>query len=102
MSGKKVMFAAKRPSQITPSDIDGWVEKKDGATTAATPPAPAAPPAPSPPDIKMKRLTIDVPISLHRKIKTTCALKNLHMADEIRDLLEQHFGGQGTGEGAAS
>jgi hypothetical protein len=93
MSGKKVTFAAKRPSQATPSNIDDWVEKRDAV------PTPLAPP---PPDIKMKRLTIDVPISLHRKIKTTCALKNLHMADEIRDLLEQHFGGQGAGEGAPS
>ncbi|HWB10558.1 MAG TPA: hypothetical protein VG826_15115 [Pirellulales bacterium] len=93
MSGKKVTFAAKRPSQSTPSNIDDWVEKRDATPTALVPP---------PPDIKMKRLTIDVPISLHRKIKTACALKNLHMADEIRDLLEEHFGGQGAVEGASS
>jgi hypothetical protein len=86
MTGKKVTFAAKRPSQAVPSNIDQWVEKRDGAPTAL-----ASPPS----DIKMKRLTIDVPVSLHRKIKSTCALKNLHMADEIRDLLEQHFGGEG-------
>ena len=89
MTGKKVTFAAKRPSQAVASNIDDWVENRD----AVPPPEP---------EIKMKRLTIDVPISLHRKIKTTCALKNLHMADESRDLLEQHFGGQGAGEGAAS
>ena len=93
MSGKKVMFAAKRPSQATPSNIDDWVEKRDEVVVA--------PPAPEP-KIKMKRFTIDVPISLHRKIKSSCALRNVHMADEIRDLLEERFGGQGAGEGASS
>lgn len=91
MSAKKVTFAAKRPSQAVATTIDDWVEKRDTST-----------PAELEPKIKMKRLTIDVPIRLHRKIKTTCALKNLHMADEIRDLLEEHFGGQNAGEGASS
>ena len=86
MSGKKVTFAAKRPSQAVPSNIDQWVEKRDGAPTALASP---------PPDIKMKRLTIDVSPSLHKRIKSQCALQNLVMADEIRDLLEQHFRGQG-------
>jgi len=90
MSAKKVTFAAKRPSAVTTSDIENWVEKRE------------VPMAAPPPEIKMKRLTIDVPVSLHRKIKSTCALRNLRMADEIRDLLEQHFGGAGAGEGAAS
>ena len=94
MSGKKITFAAKRPSQATPSNIDDWVGNRDAASTAVLPPPD--------PKIKMKRLTIDVPISLHRKIKSTCAMNNLHMADEIRDLLEERFGGQGAGEGASS
>ena len=91
MSGKKITFASKRPSQVTPSNIDEWVENREQATAV-----------PAAADIQMKRLTIDVPISLHRKIKSTCALRNLHMADEIRDLLERHFGGgQGAGQGAS-
>jgi hypothetical protein len=93
MSGKKVTFAAKRPSEVTESNIQKWVENRDTALT------PAAGPEPK---IKMKRFTIDVPISLHRKIKSSCALRNVHMADEIRDLLEERFGGQGAGEGASS
>lgn len=39
----------------------------------------------------MKRLTIDVPESLHAQIKSRCALKGVKMADEIRGLLETHF-----------
>lgn len=39
----------------------------------------------------MKRLTVDVPISLHTRIKSQCALRGVKMTDEIRDLLEKHF-----------
>ena len=40
---------------------------------------------------KMKRFTIDVPESLHRRIKIQCAEQGLKMADEIRMLLDKHF-----------
>ncbi len=39
----------------------------------------------------MKRLTIDVPLSLHKRIKSQCAIENLIMADVVRDLLEKRF-----------
>jgi hypothetical protein len=71
---KKVSFGGKRPT-IGPSppgaEIDNWVANQ------ATEP--------------MKRLTIDVPISLHKRIKSQCALENLVMAEEIRSLLEKRF-----------
>lgn len=40
---------------------------------------------------KMKRLTIDVPSSLHRQIKAQCALDGVKMADVVRELLGSHF-----------
>lgn len=39
----------------------------------------------------MKRLTIDVPDTLHRRIKAQCANRGVKMNEEIRALLEQHF-----------
>jgi len=39
----------------------------------------------------MKRLTIDVPGSLHARIKAQCAMRGVKMADEVRALLEKHF-----------
>jgi hypothetical protein len=39
----------------------------------------------------MKRLTIDVPASLHARIKSQCALRGVKRADEVRELLEKHF-----------
>jgi hypothetical protein len=39
----------------------------------------------------LKRLTVDVPLELHKRIKSQCAIRNVKMADEIRELLEKHF-----------
>jgi hypothetical protein len=39
----------------------------------------------------VKRLTIDVPLSLHQKVKSKCALKGEKMSDVVRELLEKHF-----------
>lgn len=39
----------------------------------------------------MKRLTIDISSSLHRRIKTYCAANGLIMADEIRAILDEKF-----------
>jgi hypothetical protein len=41
----------------------------------------------------MKRLTIDVPESLHKRIKTSCAARGTKMADELRTLLEANYAG---------
>jgi hypothetical protein len=40
----------------------------------------------------MKRLTIDVPVSLHRAIKGQCGMRGTKIADEVRDLLLQKYG----------
>jgi hypothetical protein len=39
----------------------------------------------------IKRLTIDIPASLHSRIKAQCAVRGTKMADEIRSLLEERF-----------
>ena len=39
-----------------------------------------------------KRLTIDVPESLHRAIKMQCAARGTKIADEVRELLLQKYG----------
>jgi hypothetical protein len=76
---KKISFAGKKPTGEATSQIDAWVESREVApeVTAAREP--------------MKRLTIDVPIPLHKRIKSQCALDNLVMADVIRELLERRF-----------
>lgn len=41
---------------------------------------------------KMKRLTIDIPESLHRAIKMQTAGRGTKIADEVRELLLQKYG----------
>lgn len=43
-------------------------------------------------DEPMKRLTIDIHESLHRKIKADCAMRGTKIADEVRELLMQKYG----------
>jgi hypothetical protein len=43
----------------------------------------------APPGEPMKRFTIDVPVSLHRRIKTACARRGLKTSSVLRDLLKR-------------
>ena len=37
------------------------------------------------------RFTIDIPVSLHARIKSQCALKRVKMRDEVLTILEEKF-----------
>jgi hypothetical protein len=71
MSAKKVTFGS-QPPQTPAVTAKAWVE---GNTTSE----------------EMKRLTIDLPESLHRRVKIGCAQRGEKMADVIRALLEKEF-----------
>lgn len=66
---KKVTFGAKPTAKTI--EPDQWVENRVTEKT--------------------KRLTFDISDSLHRRIKSQCAIKGVKMADEIRELLEKNF-----------
>ena len=78
---KKVTFGARPPAAGKPVNPDDWV-----ANTAE---AQVAPPAAAPE--KIKRLTIDIPLGLHRRVKTGCAREELVIADVVREFLDQRF-----------
>jgi hypothetical protein len=40
---------------------------------------------------KMKRLTIDIPQNLHRRVKAGCAVRGIEMASLMREFLEKEF-----------
>lgn len=74
MGNKKVTFGARPSKASSPAaTAEAWVDsgKADNEAT--------------------KRFTIDVPVSLHRRIKMQCAARDVKMAEEIRLLLEKHF-----------
>ncbi|MGC9163734.1 MAG: plasmid partition protein ParG [Thiomonas sp.] len=76
MSTKKISIGSKPTAKPAPLAADAWVESRV--------PAEGSEP--------MKRLTIDVPESLHRSIKAQCAMRGTKIADEVRELLLQKYG----------
>lgn len=76
MSTKRVPIGTKPTSKPAPAAADAWVESR----------TPSEGPEP------MKRLTIDVSTSLHRAIKSQCAMRGTKIADEVRELLMQKYG----------
>ena len=84
---KKISFAPKPSAGAGAQTPDQWVGNQPGNPSEPT-----------------KRLTIDVPLGLHKRIKSQCANAELVMADVIRELLEQRFPGvkPGAGEGKPS
>ncbi|MFA9202623.1 MAG: hypothetical protein ACEQSD_01320 [Flavobacteriales bacterium] len=80
MSGKKVAFTAKPSANpATTANPDTWVEHRQLVE------------APAPSIDNMKRLTIDIPVWMHQRLKSDCALRGVKMADEIRDILEKRY-----------
>lgn len=75
---KKVTISTKPTSKNAQASADEWVESRSSGSE------------PEP----MKRLTIDIPESLHRAIKMQCASRGAKIADEVRDLLLKKYGNQ--------
>jgi hypothetical protein len=76
MSTKKVSIGTKPTNKPAPAAADAWVESRSSGDKPEA----------------MKRLTIDVPESLHRAIKAQCAMRGTKIADEVRELLLQKYG----------
>ena len=65
---KKVTFGGKPTTSRTATSPDEWVSGEP-----------------------MKRLTIDIPLSLHQRVKSQCALEGANMSEVVRGLLEKRF-----------
>lgn len=96
-SGKKVAFTAK-PQQ---AQLDEWVSPSEPTSESPSEPAserplanPLEPPIPqsSIESVKMKRLTLDIPETLHRSIKLQAVTQSVSMVDLLRTLLEEKYG----------
>lgn len=67
-----------------PRHADDWVMGEGD-------PKPDLPSTPVVPQVKLKRLTLDLHPSLHRRLKVECAMKGTTMLEEITRLLEEHL-----------
>lgn len=81
MSPKKVNLG-KKPETQEPVDLEKWVS--DRSSVGEQPQQEQTE--------KMKRLTLDIPESLHKAIKRQAVDTGVTMADLLRELLEQHYG----------
>lgn len=70
---KKITIGTKPTSHHGHGSADAWVNDR-AADTEPT-----------------KRLTIDIPLSLHQRVKSQCALRGENMADVVRAMLLKHF-----------
>lgn len=67
---KKVPFGTQPATKSKPASADDWVQTRSTESDA------------------MKRLTIDVPQDLHRRLKLMAASQGVNMADLVREWIE--------------
>ena len=78
---KSVSFA--RPARKAQPEADAWVGGAGAEAVAAAKPAKQS--------VPMKRLTLDVPEELHRRVKSGCAARGEKIADVVRRYLDTEF-----------
>lgn len=95
MAGKKVSFGTKPQKQ---PDVDAWVESRDSPIQTSTTEEQAVIEEKKPvqeeaiePSVT-KRLTLDIPESLHRQIKGRAVMEGTTMVNMLRELLEKTYG----------
>ena len=104
---KKVTFGVK-PQEQQIADLDSWVETRsplaerlEEKVDQGSSPQPAVESDPEivdrdeqtpAPKEKTKRLTLDIPETLHRAIKGKAAIEGVAMVDMLRELLEEKYG----------
>lgn len=70
---KKVSFGSRPPAPTPSATPEDWVADRDAAPEA------------------IKRLTIDLPVGLHRRVKTGCVREDVTIADVVREFLDRRF-----------
>jgi len=89
---KKVTFGVK-PQEQQLANLDSWVETRSPQPAVESSPEIVKRDDPTPaPKEKIKRLTLDIPETLHRTIKGKAAMEGKAMVDMLRELLEEKYG----------
>lgn len=83
---KKVTFGVK-PIEQQSASVDEWVDTRSAPGEITD--SPESTPTPKE---KIKRLTLDIPETLHRAIKGKAASEGVAMVDMLRELLEEKYG----------
>jgi predicted HicB family RNase H-like nuclease len=70
-----------KPSRNNAQELDAFVNQGATLTTNGDEPEKES----------TARFTIDIPVSLHARIKSQCALKRVKMREEVLSMLEEKF-----------
>lgn len=81
---KKTFASAPKPKQPTDDQILAFERGGAGHDTSVTAPAPPEPAAEEP----TKRLSLDLPTSVHTRFKTACSATGRKMAGELQAYVE--------------
>jgi flagellar basal body-associated protein FliL len=81
MSKKITMSTKPNRNNTQELNADAWVNQGAALTTNGH----------EPEKEKTARFTIDIPVSLHARIKSQCALKRVKMREEVLAMLEEKF-----------
>ena len=87
---KKTFAAAPKPKQLTADEIDAYEKNGAGHDRSVAPPEAA--PAAASPAAPTKRLSLDLPASVHMRFKTACSATGRKMVSEIHDFIERRIG----------
>ena len=83
MADKRPDMTPRRPSTADRSDsADQWVHGNDAAPAVSTPAGPRE---------ATRRLTLDIPASLHFAMKMRATASGVPMVDEVTPLLAAHY-----------
>ena len=80
---KKISMTTKPNRDAQMKTADDWVKGETNGNQNLI--------AEDTPKEQTARFTIDIPISLHARIKSQCALKRVKMREEVLGILEEHF-----------
>lgn len=78
---KRITFPPKPPAA---PGVDAWVAERAAEPTATRPP-------PAAPTTRMRKLTVDVPDDLYRRVRVGLAAEDRHLTGLIREFLAARF-----------
>ncbi len=79
---KRIGLTLAKPQTSAVETAEAWVSSRLGADKE-NPGEPAAPPEPT------RRLTFDLALSLHRRLKVEAARRDKNVADFLREVIER-------------
>ena len=83
---KKLTLSANRPSK---SAADEWISQGKENSVESPTSTPVSSLSPAPKTEKMKRLSLDLPTSMHKTLMTYCVQHDMKAADLLRKLIRE-------------